>query len=244
MLRTPPATAFNTYLLEVTSSPALLLSPNLMRIKVASRYGTARFLLAFSAASLPADGTVPIMEPIPVGTTGTVIERSFSPQGLLINSPGLVFVASSTAATLTKDTSATWDFECDIEEYETRNPNATAVGDLTNAVSSRTIWSEATGAASAKKLLRANIINGVAAVRYAVVYAEDTPDSGSRIITWRKLAASQKLELNFGMNDGLTLYQKDADGTEHAGCVIAAQTDLVPGNISVGTDFKIQAYYR
>lgn len=239
-LRTPPFTALNTYKLEVTGSPVANLSVVLAKISVQSSYASAVWLLAFSAASEPANGAVPIAAPMRIAATATNVESSF-PGGLLINGPGLVLIASSTAGTLTKDTSATLYITAYIEEYEKQPtlPNSTT-GDLTTAVSSKQVWADSAGP---KKLRRLQIKNNVASIRYAVVYARDTPNSTSRIVAWRKIAASTNVDWDFG-EDGLAPYEKGSDLTEYDGCTVYCQADLVPANqVGVSTDLNILATY-
>lgn len=236
MIRTPSPTALDTYKLVVAGSPLV------KGVLIQSVYGTEVFVLAFEALTEPANGSVPIMAPIHVAVNARNVRTDFPEDGVQIRSPGLLLVASSTDETLTVVTAAKLDITAFIEEYDiTPVPSgSTTVGDLTTDVASLEIWNDAAGP---KKLYRVNIINGVAAARYAVVYAEDVPDANSKIVTWMKLAASETKEFHFG-EGGFEPHQLDLDGTVHNACVIAAQEDLVPGNISAGTDFNIQAFYK
>lgn len=159
-----------------------------------------------------------------------------------MNPDGLILVASSTYASLTKDVAATMDITAFIDEYESQPPSSnTTVGDLTTGVASRAVWAES---ASPHRLKVAWVKNNNAAARYAVIYAVDTPAAGSRIISWQAIPALTTVELNFGANAGLDPRQLDANLTFHDGCTIAGQTDLVPGNVMVPTDFNIKAIYE
>lgn len=240
MLRNPPPTALNTYFLAVTTSPVAQLSPVLKRIHVQSSYASAVWLLAFSGTAVPADGSVPIMAPLRVAANAVNIFEEFG-EGIKINPAGLVLVASSTFATLTKDASATISITAHIDEYESGVPSGESVaGDLTTGVSSLQVWTDANGP---KTLKRALIKNNAASVLYAVLYAVNTPASTSRIVSWLKIAATTNVEWNFGPNGGVSPLQRDTNGTLHDGCVIAGQVDLVQGNVMAGTDFNIKATY-
>ena len=241
MLRTPPPQALNTYLLTITTNPVLNLAPTLMRLAVSSRYAVAGYIQLHSASSLPADGAVPIGEPIAIAANGAFV-RNWQPQGLPINSPGLVIVFSSTAATLTKVVAATVDIEADVEEYETRKPSATVVGDLTTAVRSLEVWTEASGASAPNRLLKIEAKNLVAAVRYLGIFAVNSPVAASNLISWVKFGASENKEFVFGMDNGLSPFQQDAiTGTTHLGCAILALDTISPFLAADSDDFNIRA---
>lgn len=242
MIRTPPTTALNTYYVAVTTVPNAHLAPCLMRLAVSSRYGSASYLLLFAASAVPNDGAVPIAEPIPIAANGTAL-RTWQPQGLPINSPGLTIVASSTAATLTKDTSATLDFEVDVEEWETQNPNASTAGDLSSGVGFLQVWSEAAGLADPKRLLRLQITNLQAAVGYLVAYAVDTPSASSKPFLLATLAANESRELNFGMNEGFQPVEQAADGSNAIGCTICYQTATAAHAKVVAANMYCKAAY-
>jgi len=243
MLRTPPPIALGTYFLIVTSSPAEKGAPLLFQIRVNSTYAQARWLHIFSGIAIPANGTAPILTPHHIAASTNNIVIDLTAHGLPINPNGLVIVASTDRDTLTKDTSATWDITALVEDWDTAtslNPGDSTAGDLTNGVGSLTVWNDASGP---KRLKRLQIINGESAVRYACVYAENTPDSGSKMASWMKLTSAQKADFFFGRG-GLSPLQEDADGTLHDACVVVIQPNLTQGTAASETTHKIRATYE
>lgn len=241
MLRTPPPTALGTYSLVVTTAGTSKLSPVVMAIAVQSSYASAVWLQAFSGTTVPANGSVPIMDPIAVAALGRNIGKDFMPIGLPISANGLVLVASSTEGTLTKDVAATLDITAFIEEYEFQ-PLSTdsVVGDLTTARKSLTVWADNVGP---KVLRRAIVINNAASTRYMCLYAENTPDTGSIILAWQRILAGQAVEMDFGTRGGTSPFQQVPGEGDHDACVLQGQADLTPGHIVAATDFNIKAYY-
>lgn len=240
MIRFPVPSARNTYLLAVTNSPVNSVAPNLKGIVCQSVYASAVWLMVFNGTSAPANGTAPIMTPLYVAANAANVSLQI-PGDLPIGPDGIVIVASSTAETLTADSSATLYISAFIEEFDHPLPSGhSTAGDLSTAVNSLQVWAESSGP---KRLKRIRITNLTAAVRYACLYAEDSPDTNSRIVSWIKVPASESLEWSFGNNAGVTPEQIDGDGTRHVGCTVFCQETLTPGDEAAGNDFYIEATY-
>jgi hypothetical protein len=240
MLKTPPPVAFQTYAITMGNFGCSL-APALEKLRINSSYATARFVQLFATSTVPANGSVPIMPAVSMAALQRNLELDLGPHMQALIGTGLTAVASSTEATLTKDTSATMDFMFEVEEWERSTPAGTLVaGDFSTARASLTVWNDASGP---KKLFRAHLLNTTGADMYACLYAENTPDSGSRIVSWIKIPAGARTEWNFGSAEGISPYQQDPDGTAHDACVIAAQVNLTPGNVTGSNDFYIRAEY-
>ena len=244
MIRFPIPTARNTYFLVVKNDPVNSLAPVLKGILASSADASVVYLMVFNGTAVPADESIPIMAPIPLAANASNVNIPI-PDGVKIGPDGIVIVASSTADDLTADTGATVYISAFVEDWENDIPAGHSTeGDLTTAASSLQVWSEAEGASARKKLKRVKIKNNVSEVRYAVVYAVDTPDANSLIVTWIKIPADEDIEWNFGYGAGLDPEQRDADGTVHVGCTILCQENLTPGDEAAATDFNMEALYK
>ena len=244
MIRFPIPSARNTYFLVVTNTPVNSLAPVLKGILAASAYASDVWLMVFNGTAVPSNGDVPIMTPLFLEANAANVSLQI-PDGVVIGPDGIVIVASSTANTLTTDASATIYVSAFVEDWENNiPPGHSTEGDLTTSVSSLQVWSEAEGETARKRLKRVKIKNNVSEVRYAAIYAVDTPDADSRIVSWLKIPADEDVEWNFGYGGGLSPEQLNGDGTRHVGCTILCQETLTPGDEAAATDFNMEALYK
>jgi hypothetical protein len=157
---------------------------------------TNYYLMFFAQSTVPANGTQPLYKQQILGADG--FKFGYMPKGFhsaelmalsqAVQQPnmgGLIAVLSTTPETLTIATgTVTMDLDVFIEEYESLQPNTTIVGDLTTAVASLQVWSEASGQgvnnlAGQKQLLRVWYINKSASTQYLQLFAQDNPATNS-----------------------------------------------------------------
>lgn len=123
--------------------------------------------------------------------------------------------------------------------------NTTLVGNLTtNNISSRQIWTSASGTTTPKRLLRVDVINGDAVPIYARISASDSKLSGDTSNIPFEIDASATKNLYFG-RAGIRPFRIDnGTGTEHKGCTVFLLNSADPGSglIAVPTG-TIRAIY-
>lgn len=211
--------------LVVSTTPVLLM-------RVGGYFNTAGatdfYILVLNAIALPANGTVPVKS---YQAQANFEFNAHIIEGVVCTT-GCVIALSSTKDTLTIATAGgdTMNVMTDIEEYETKGvkPTNTTAGDLTTAVVSRVIWSNATGP---KKLVRLQVTETDAVAAFVGLYATDALVIGtSKPIREWPIAASASLDLQFGLN-GVPVYTDDADFTLRKGCLIGMSltTNLYDG---------------
>lgn len=164
-----------------------------------------RWLQAFDATALPANGTVPVFSyALPQLSP---FSWNFQPDMLPFRQ-GLVFAVSTTegALTISADTA---DFIVYLEEYEMRLPvGYSTVGDLTTGVDYLQVYTEATGAAAVKKLYQVDVINGTGSPAFLCFFGITTPaptigDVPLFVLPLRNVATTQ----TFRFGKGFTMQQ-------------------------------------
>ncbi len=249
MLITPPPAVFNGYNIIVKNSPVNNVQLNLAGIDYTSANGSVRYIQLFSGVAVPVNGAVPLLS-IKVAANGSGVWRALEGFPFPVKAPGLVVAISSTSGTLTIDASGAFDLELMVEEYAPAYIGQTAftvVGDLTTGVDSLAVWSEATGATTRQFLKRIQAINLVAAVRYLVVYAVDTPNADPRIskpLVLITIPSSGSIDRSFDFRSGLRLLQNDSTGNYY-GCTIKGATAITATSItfSAVSGFNIRAEF-
>ena len=125
------------------------------------------------------------------------------------------------------------------------------VGDLTTGVvATQQVWSEATGLAAPKRLLRVDFKNNDGATKlYNVVYAVDTPTPSnppSLIFSSTPCPVSVTTNILYSDFQGRSLrpFQQDANYTQHNGCSISPSSDLTAGTLWGGTAPNIRSIYK
>jgi hypothetical protein len=156
-------------------------------------YGTADtnyYLMFFNGITVPANGAQPVFKQQITGTDGFIF--NYMPRGLWapnLNLPsaplGLIAALSTTAETLTIATGGVnMDLDVEIEEQNVDQPGTTTAGDLTTAVASLQVWTEAAGIGTAnlggeKNLLKVDVINKSGSDQYLQLFAQNDPVTNS-----------------------------------------------------------------
>ena len=157
---------------------------------------TNYYLMFFAQQTVPANGTQPLFKQQIIGADGFkfgyenkgIVSSGFMALLQAVQQPnlgGLIAVLSTTPETLTIATGgATMDLDVFIEEFESLQPNTTIVGDLTTAVKSLQVWSEASGRGTnnlegQKQLLRVWYSNQSGSTQYLQLFAQDAPATNS-----------------------------------------------------------------
>lgn len=155
---------------------------------------------------------------------------------------------SSTEVTYTGLGGATGvDISIIVETDFPYTANTVVVGDLTSAVASLQAWSEATGTASKKRLLRLDVINTGGDAAKALIQASDSASTTDDTTPPLHCPGSSVQSQFFFYKGGLRPYRQDGS-TERFGCTIRMGTITAgylvrPYSIIAGTDFAIRAIY-
>jgi hypothetical protein len=133
-------------------------------------------------------------------------------------------------------------------DTEHRTPaSATLVGDLTTNVANLQVWSEATGAATKRKLLRLDLIDGSGVATNAVIQPTDAASTVVQSKGLLPLGVSETKSYFFGPN-GLIPFSQTAAGAAKYGCTVRmALTSLGfvtnPMTFDAVTQYKIRAIH-
>jgi hypothetical protein len=176
--------------------------------------GNACWLQVFDSCVAPAAGAVPDYQLL-LNTTAQFQETLQVAR--LTLTEGLFVGISTTEGTWTASTDT-----MDIVVWTDVTPlSTTAVGDKTTSVTSLQVWSEATGAASAKRLYQMVVkeLDGVAS--FILIYADDTPSNvdPGLVLAQYPIAANATVKIRFG--DGLIPFDQSlTNATTRQGCTV------------------------
>ena len=193
-----------------------------------------------------AEGAVPLKS-WPIGTASEGY-KEFK-RGELNLAAGCYLCVSSTEATKTITSGTDKWAMLSVELAEVDRPeNTSQVGDLTTGVTGQQIWSEAAGAANARRLFRLEI-NGASlgATRYAMLFAKDSPANGDTPLAVWPVTTGTPLTgasaIKFGVN-GRHVYSKDSDGTERKGCTVNISSTATTLTLIVSGTATIKGEYK
>lgn len=171
---------------------------------------------------------------------------SFGTQGIELSE--LIVGMSTTEANFTSvGANAGLDITLDVDTQFAVDGTETIVGDLTTAQNALQVWSEATGAAGAQRLLRVDIKNNEAATKlYNLVYAVDTVSpSTSGIESFNVCPANATTTTYYGdAQCGFSPFQQDKNYTGHRGCTINVSGTPTAGTVWGNTLPNIRAIYK
>ncbi len=130
--------------------------------------------------------------------------------------------------------------------------NTTRTGDLTSAVASKQVWTEANGASSPNRLLRLDIINNSGDIVFAVMQASDAASTTDHVLPSLKLAnVSTTQKFMFGKG-GQQMSRNDA-GTNRQGCTVrfvppttigGVKTLVTPMTFDAVANYNVRAIYE
>lgn len=199
-----PNTYYNVASVQVSALPI-----KVCQIEGYFKGGTNAWLQVHDSCVTPATGAVPIYQLL---LNATAQFQETLQVGRLAFGEGVFVGVSSTEGTYTASVST-----MDITVFTNNKPLSTnAVGDKITSVNSRQIWSEATGAASAKKLYQLVITEQDGFNSNILIYADDTPSNVNPglVIAQYPLLAYQTVKLLFG--DGLRPFDQYLPSTSAA----------------------------
>jgi hypothetical protein len=155
---------------------------------------------------------------------------------------------STTEATLTTDAGNTYDIWGEIGEFEFQLSGNTVVGDTTTGIDVRQIWSDAFGKSLGQKLVQVDIVNGLNAILYMMIFTKDNPVTNDvPVLPVIKIpipgVAGTVFKCPFGAS-GLSVYSQDSNGTKHYGCTIALSTTPIKLTIEGSDASTIRAFYH
>lgn len=232
------------------ASQQVTLGPGSIK-KISGKYLSAalRYLQLHDSNAVPAEGAVPKESwdlsggdaAAPVDFFQTFIDGKFE----CVN--GVYLCLSSTDGTKTIDAAASMDLFVELER-EDPYLGATVAGDVTTAVDALQVWTEATGAATPKKLLRVEASwNSVDPSLYLLLFAKTLANVALlEKPIWSSVAltddGANRVMGVFGA--GFGPFSADADGTKRAGCLLAFSTDKTKYQPPGTTPGTIKAIYR
>lgn len=174
---------------------------------------------------------------------------SFGTQGIELSE--LTVGMSTTEANFTSvAASGGLDITLDIDTQFAVDGTETIVGDLTTGQNALQVWSEATGAAGAQRLLRVDIQDNQNVDQLvALIYAVDSVLPTSLVTSFFSCKKNSITTQYYGDNQGrFSPYQQDKNYTQHRGCTINV-TSLSNGYWTAGTVYggtapNIRAIYK
>ncbi len=190
-------------------------------------------------SSLPSNGAVPLWEPLFL--PANYISEDTYPDGRMTGQGGVIFVVSSTHATLTIDATAVDGITVEIEEFELQGINDSVGGDYTTSRTNLQVWAEA---GSKSRLLKLEMSNSSGGLIYAQVHAKDSPAEGTVPLLSIPIDAGSLKVLNFGNDAGFVPYRQDADGTAHRGCTVVFSSTQNTKTIVLANSGTIRATYK
>jgi hypothetical protein len=130
-----------------------------------------------------------------------------------------------------------------IEEYEGAEPvllGTSIAGDLSTPRDSLAVW---TNAAGPKFLVEADVVNNDGAVRYLMIFGDNTFADGQVPIEQFKVGIGATKNFKFGRN-GRVVIRETSTGTFLQGCYLVWSTTTGVLTQVGGSSSYIQAYYR
>ena len=214
----------------------------------------ASWLMFFDSKVAVANATVPIIPGIPLYAGAPFfIEEEI---GALEFVQGCYVAISTTQANLTLSAEL---MDIAVELSDPENPaSVSTAGDLVTAITRLAVWSEATGAASAKRLIQLEVdatLMGLAAntVAYIMGFATDAPANGNKPLFVLEIVQAQVLTgaaaISFG-SEGRDVKSVDAvvlgtiPSPVRAGCTIVISTtngvltELVAGTVTIKAEYR------
>jgi len=219
---------------------------------------TQYYLQLFALAAVPANGTVPLRSLQVLGTDGfrfnyNDIGLTTTAMAAALNSGNLLFVLSTTEATLTIGTgSVTMDLSVEVEEYEFRIAGLQSVTESGSGY--LLVWTQATGAAGEPRLYRIRATNVSADDFYLHLAARDI--GASHLLPgggWLVPATSDHV-ISFG-DTGICPVEQTTDGTIYRACNVCVTTVgypyyrnsagvLINTALRGATGLTLTAYYK
>ena len=183
-----PNTSYNVASVQISALPI-----KVTQIEGYFRGGTAAWLQVFDSCITPAANAIPIYQ-LPLNSTSQFAETLQISHIAFYE--GVFVGVSSTEGTYTASAST-----MDITVFTDIQPLSTnVVGDKSTTVTTLSVWTEATGAASTKKLYQLIVkeLSGVAS--FILIYADDTPSNVNPglVIAQYPIAANATVKLLFG----------------------------------------------
>lgn len=239
-------TALGTFYLNIPNVPGGSAGTYVIR-SIRANGGAADYWLQLHTSvpsqtgTLPADGAIPVTNPLLVPTNYTAEE--ILPDGLIIAGLGLVAMMSSTRDTLTRVAGAVTDITVEVDEFEPNFDRSTSAstGDYTTSVKQKQVWAESAGP---KVLTKLEMTNSSGATIYAQLFATDSPADGAVPLESWPITTSTSTVVSFGLNSGRSPYRQDADGTAHRGCTIIFSSTQNTKTLVAANSGTIKAYYR
>ncbi len=231
-------TTQGSYFVLAPGFPGTIGSLAIKRLRCNNGGAADRWIQIHSGVAIPADTAVPLFAPL-LAPANYITEDTFDPDPRIVPAPGMVLVASSTRATLTKDVAATIDITAEVEEYELQPVGPSVAGDYTTACTHLQVWASASGP---KKLLRLELSNSTGATIYAQVFSLDAIPAGTIPVAEVAVAANDYAMASFG--GGLAPYRQSAAFVVSKGCTVYFST--TPGVLTAvgGNSGTIRATYK
>ena len=203
-----PNTNYNISSVQISALPI-----KVRQIEGYHKGSSAAWLQVFDSCIAPAAGAVPIYQ-LPLNATAQFAET------LQVDDvhfyEGVFVGISSTEGTWTASANT-----MDLIIFTDTTPLATnAVGDKTTAVNTLQVWSQATGAASAKKLYQLIVKELLGQTQYIYIASTDSLTSQPNFLA--VLPANSVVKYLFG--DGLRPFSKVLPSTTNQGCTVWVST--------------------
>lgn len=214
----------------------------LSRIQGYFRGAVDSWLQIHDAKALPANGVVPLKSyQLP---NAAPFSWAFDPAELPLAN-GLVVAISTTEGTLTISAELA-DFLADVWQLPQVSGTSVA-GDYTTAVSSLSVWSNATGSAAVKRLFRIEASDAtLSTTRYLMLFtATQSGDGGTPVQSW-PITDAGSIDLDFGPI-GLTPMNQAASGTQTKACVFYLSDSngtLVRSSAGSGETIYLKVTYK
>jgi hypothetical protein len=225
-----PNTSYNVANVQVSALPI-----GVTQIEGYFNGGANAWLQVFDSCVAPAVGAIPTYQLL-LNSTAQFQETLQISQ---IHFYEGVFVGvSSTEGTYTASALA-----MDITVFTDQKVLSTnAVGDKTTSVTSQQVWSEATGAASNKKLYQLIVTEKDGVNSFILIYADDTPSNVNPGLVFAQysLAANATVKLLFG--DGLRPFDQYLPSTASTSTTRQGCTVLIGYTIGVANPNGVTKY--
>lgn len=217
---------------------------------------TQYWLQFFAGTVAPTGGTKPLWEEQVLGLDGFGFDYSqkgldflnISPTGTAGQTAGsLICCVSTSSGTFTAATTQTMDLEVVMEaDGSTRVFGQSIAGDLTTAVQTLQVWTNASGP---KHLYRIDATSsyGGGTTTYLQLHTVDAPSAGAVPLMYWSVADTATIKELFGDNGLVPFTQVPVAGaaaTFNQGCSLFVSTTANTYTAAAGTPYTIRAFFK